>query len=81
MGNILKKFWQAEPVVAGILGNALFLPTVIYVAAALHHPLSPDAQRALLGAATLLTGGAIRQTVTAPDTLADQLHTIQQVNQ
>lgn len=71
--NIFKKLWKAEPIVAGLVGNALFLPGVIYGAAALGHPLSDPQQKLLMLAAGALTTGAVRQTVTAPDTLAQML--------
>lgn len=74
--NIFNKLWRAEPVIAGIVGNALFLPSVIYGASALGHPISPDAQKALIGLSTVLTGVSVRQTVTAPDTLAQQIRDV-----
>lgn len=78
--NVLKKLWQAEPIFAGIVGNALFWPTVVGIAAASGHPIDPRTQNLLVGVSGLLTAGAIRQTVTAPDTLAVQLKDIHKIN-
>lgn len=78
--NIFKKIWHAEPIIAGIVGNAVFWPTVVGVAAASGHPIPPQTQNVLAGLSTLLTAAAIRQTVTAPDTLAVQLSGLAALN-
>lgn len=78
--NVLKKLWRAEPIFTGIIGNALFWPTVVGIAAASGHPIAPQTQNLLVSVAGLLTAGAVRQTVTAPDTLDVQLKNIQKVN-
>lgn len=78
--NVFTKLWRAEPVLAGVVGNALFWPTVFGVAQVAGHPVDPKVQDIIAGAAVLLTGGAIRQTVTAPDTLDTQLKTVKAAN-
>ena len=78
--NWLKKLWRAEPVIVGIVGNVAFWPTVFLGASSLGHPIDPKTQKLLMEASGLLTGAAIRQTVTAPDTLDQHLADIKAAN-
>lgn len=76
----LTRLWKAEPVIAGLAGNAAFWPVLFSILSATGHPISDPTQHAIVAGATLITGAAIRQTVTAPDTLADQIGAIKSVH-
>lgn len=78
--NIFTKLWRAEPIIAGIVGNAVFWPTVFSLASASGHPLDPKTQQLLITASGLVTGAVVRQTVTAPDTLAQTLAAVKTAN-
>ena len=78
--NVFKKLWRAEPVIVGVFGNVAFWPTVFGVANMTGHPVDPQTQKVLINLSAIATAGAIRQTVTAPDTLDDQLASIKKVN-
>ena len=79
--NIFKKIWRAEPIIVGILGNAAVWPIAFGLLAASGHAVDPNTQHLIIGAAGLVTAGAVRQTVTAPDTLDQQLADVNAAHQ
>lgn len=81
MMPFLKKIWRAEPVVVGLLGHVAFWPTVFLGASMAGHPIDPNTQALLVKVSALLTAIAVRQTVTAPDTLDAQLGAIKSINE
>lgn len=78
--KLLKKLWRAEPIIVGLVGNVAFWPTLFLGASVIGHPVNPQTQKLLMEASGLITAAAVRQTVTAPDTLAQQLGDIHAVN-
>lgn len=79
--NIFTKLWRAEPVIVSLVTNAAFWPTAFTVASAFGHPIPDGQQHALIGASALISGLIVRQNVTAPDTMKQQLADVASANQ
>ena len=75
------KLLRAEPILTALFTNAAFWPTVFMAASAFGHPIPDNQQHALIAIAGLITAVILRQNMSAPDTVSEQLADIKSANQ
>ena len=78
---MITKILRAEPILSALITNAAFWPTVFMAASAFGHPIPDNQQHALIAIAALISAVVLRQNMSAPDTVQQELSDIKSINQ